>query len=246
MKKEDVVSAGIMTIVSMLVLIGFTVAWFTRPGVGVSGMHLQAAEKYDIIVALTPGGKDISTLGEGRYVDMDLKEMTNVETGKLAPGQFGKITFYVRPTDVGIRHCYVRPQVWISQSAAGGIYEWYPGEGEVISLAEGEVLQLEELYEIVGRHVQFFEDEGMTKLIPPEGVLVEWEEAEANAKAEKEINLYWKWHYEYPFSQYYTEEELEQLDAENKKNEIDTYDSEDTQIGNNVTAMRFHFAFSAQ
>ena len=106
MRKEDVVSAAVMTIVSILVLIGFTVAWYS--GVFhfalITGMRMQAAELNSIIIALEPGGEDISVLEKNQieddeYADIGLQEMTNIEAGKLAPGQFGKVTLYVTPSD---------------------------------------------------------------------------------------------------------------------------------------------------
>lgn len=244
MKKEDVISAGIMTIVSMLVLIGFTVAWFTVGGVGVGGMYLEASEMNNIIIALEEGGKDISALGENsKYVEMGLQDILNVEQNKLAPGQYGQITFYVRPTDIGIEYCDIHPRLWISCNQGGGDYEWYPGADEGASLARAEVMELEELYEMVGKHIQFFQDEDMTKLIE-DSFRVEW--SEEDGKSEKPITIYWKWHYEYPFYQYYTEEALEELTVDAKQELIDTYDLEDTKIGNQITAMKFHFTFSAQ
>lgn len=243
MKKEDVISAGVMTVVSMLVLIGFTVAWFS--GVfttSITGMHLKAAELNNITIALTEDGPDISALeGDAQYVDIGLQEMTNVETDKLAPGQFGQVTFYVTPSDEGIEFCDIFPEVWISQSQINEnntTYVWYPG-GDESAWEPGDKLdELEQLYEITGRHILFFEDASM-EIPVTEAKHVVWTEEDGNM--EKAITIYWKWHYEYPFS----EEELG-LSAEEQQDLIDRYDAEDTQIGNNITAMKFHFNFSAQ
>lgn len=243
MKKEEVISAGIMTIVSILVLIGFTVAWFS--GVltaSVSGMHLKAAEMNNITIALTEGGPDITSLeGDARFVDIGLQQMTNVEADKLAPGQFGQVTFYVRPSDDGIEFCDIYPKVWISQSQINEentSYAWYPGVDESAWEPGDKLDELEQLYEITGRHILFFEDASMEIPIT-EAKHVIWTESDGNA--EKAITIYWKWHYEYPFSP----EELE-LSAEEQQSLVDIYDAEDTEIGNNITAMKFHFNFSAQ
>ncbi len=243
MKKEDVISAGIMTIVSMLVLIGFTVAWYS--GVfditTIGGMHLKAAEMNNIRIALTEDGEDISILeGDAKYVDIGLQQMTNVETDKLAPGQFGQVTFYITPSDEGIEYCEISPQVWISQSRINennSVYVWYPGDEENVPNTEEEQAQLEKLYEITQRHILFFEDEAM-KVPIDTCKKVEWTETDGNT--EKAITVYWKWHYEYPFS----DTELN-LSEEEQQKLIDIYDAEDTQIGNNITAMKFYFIFSA-
>lgn len=246
MKKEDVISAGVMTIVSILVLIGFTVAWFTDVfSVITTGMHLKAAEMNNIKIALTSGGDDISVLGEDeKYADIGLQDMTNVETNKLAPGQYGEVTFYITPSNEGIEYCEIVPEVWIRQ----GDEEWYPGEADAESDTESGAegpgmeeseLALAELYRITQEHIFFFEDEAMTTPIK-DLKKVEW--SEADGMDEKEVKIYWKWYYEYPF----TDLEMENLDEEQKQSRIDAYDAEDTQIGNNITAMKFHFAFAAK
>lgn len=237
MKKEDVISAGIMTIVSILVLIGFTVAWYT--GVfniaTIGGMQLKAAELNNVKVALTLNGPDISEMNEEeKYADIGLQDMMNVETDKLAPGQFGKVTFYLTPSDAGIEYCEIIPEVWIRQHEK----EWYPGEEE--SEESAEVLQaLEQLYEVTQRHIMFFEDEAMETEIETSR-LVEW--TESDGEETKQVTIYWKWHYEYPF----TEAQKETLSKEEMQTLIDEYDGEDTRIGNNITDMKFHFTFSAK
>ncbi len=240
MKKEDVISAGIMTIVSILVLIGFTVAWYTQVFTAfTTGVKLKAAEMNNIKIALTEDGPDISTLSEDyKYVDIGLQDMTNVETDKLAPGQFGQVTFYITPSNEGIEYCEIFPEVWISQSQINennSTYTWYPGEEAETGEEQAE---LENLYEITQRHILFFEDEAMEKPIDA-CKKIEWSEADGNTK--KAITIYWKWYYEYPF----TDAELT-LGEEKQQSLINKYDAEDTEIGNNITAMKFHFYFSAQ
>lgn len=233
MKKEDVVSAGIMTIVSMLVLIGFTVAWYT--GVfdlaTIGGMQLKAAEMNSVKVALTWDGPDIAEMDENsKYADIGLQDMMNVTVDKLAPGQFGKVTFFLTPSDVGIEYCEIIPQVWICQKEG----EWYPGEEGTQSSPV-----MEELYEITQRHFVFFEDEAMENKLEASKLVV-W--TEEDGMATKEVTIYWQWFYEYPF----TDAEKESLSDMQKRAFIDTYDAEDTRIGNNITDMKFHFTFSAQ
>lgn len=244
MRKEDVVSAAVMTVVSILVLIGFTVAWYS--GVfhfaTLTSIRMQAAELNSIIIALEPGGEDISVLAKNdidgdEYADIGLQEMTNIETGKLAPGQFGKVIFYVTPSNDGIEYCNIVPTVWIRQGDAA----WYPGERDSTTAVSGDTAGLEELYEITQRHIDFFSDEEMTQKIDETNPLqITW--SESDGKIEKEAVIYWKWYYEYPF----TDAEKEELDEDGERLKIDEYDAEDTRIGNNITAMKFHFTFIAK
>lgn len=247
MKKEDVISAGIMTIVSMLVLIGFTVAWYT--GVfniaTLGGIHLKAAELNSIKVALTEDGPDISEMNEeSRYADIGLQDMLNVPVDKLAPGQFGEVTFYLTPSDAGIEYCEIIPEVCIRQGESA----WYPGEASGDTPEDGETpgdemedteLDLAALYEITQEHIVFFEDEEMEHKLDGSRI-VEW--TEADGEKTQAVTIYWQWYYEYPFS----DVEKATLTEEEQQELIDDYDAEDTRIGNNVTAMKFHFTFSAQ
>ena len=82
MKKVKVIQSAVMCVISILILIGFTVAWFSG-GLGdatAGGMRMKAAEQGDIRIALESGGDDISVLDEkNSYVDIGLEKLTNIE-----------------------------------------------------------------------------------------------------------------------------------------------------------------------
>ena len=238
MKKEEFVSGVVMLIVCVMVMVGVTIAWFSSTGsVFGGGMWVKAAEAGSVIIALEPGGEDIGVLAEddihgNEYADMGLFELTNIESGKLAPGASGKVTFYVTPK-AGVVNCGILPLVRIRQ----GEDIWYP---DVEGKTEGsDVIQA--LCEKVGRHISFYSDKAMTIPVNEENpYLIEWADNEAGI--EKTAVLYWVWHYEYPF----TQEEQNTLTAEEKKALIEQYDEEDTDIGKNISEMKFHFTFSVR
>jgi len=238
MNKEEVVTTLVMSLVSVLVLIGFTVAWYRNDFAyaAVIALDMEAKELESIIIALEPGGQDIMDLAKNdtpgdEYAEIGLAELNNIENEKLAPGAFGEVAFYITPLDEQISICSVVPTIHIKQGVSSS---WYTGE-EVVGATT------EELYEITQRHIVFFSDEAMTQKIDATTPFeVAW--AEDERKTEKEVILYWKWYYEYPF----TETEKEELDDAEEQNKIDEYDEEDTMIGNNISSMKFHFAFSAK
>lgn len=223
MKKEQFITTFVMCVVSVLVLIGFTVAWYSSGAnnVTATGMQMSAAQAGDITIALQTGGKDISELlGDDKYVDIGLAELTNIEEGKMAPGAFGKVTFYITPKNTNVRTCNVVPLVQLQQEENG---EWYPDP------ADSTPSTIEELAEIAGRHIAFFSDEAMTQIVDGTNPYqVTWDSA--NAGTEKTAVLYWKWYYENPSS--------------TEKEDIDAYDKEDTLLGNYVSNMKFYFSFS--
>lgn len=255
MKKEQLITTGVMFVVSVLVLIGVTIAWYSgNEGSPVAtGMQMTAAETGDIIIALTPGGPDISVLQENEdpndeYVDIGLAELTNIEDGKMAPGAFGKVTFYLTPKISSVRTCNVFPSVMLRQ----GEGEWFSdvvsenlgetagtgdpnsentGNGGAGNAAEGMAPTIEELAEIAGRHIAFFQDEAMTQKVDiNHPYQVSWNDTDTGT--EKTAVLYWQWYYEHPSS--------------TEKADIEKYDQEDTLLGNHISEMKFHFSFSTQ
>lgn len=132
MKKEEVISSFIMCIVSGLVLIGFTIAWYSNTNMpAVTGIELQAVEIGHVKVALKSGGEDISELeGDAKYADMGMAVYTGLYTDpklkEMAPGAYGQVTFYVTPTNSGVRTCSIVPELKITQDGS----TWYPAASE--------------------------------------------------------------------------------------------------------------------
>ncbi len=127
MKFEEIISSFIMVIVTGLVLVGFTIAWFTNSHLpAVTGIEVMAAAMGSVQVALKPEaevGVDISELeGDAKYAEIGIAEFTNVDDGELAPGTYGQVTFYVKPITSAVTACNIVPIVRISQDGS----TWYP------------------------------------------------------------------------------------------------------------------------
>lgn len=247
MKKEEVVTSFTMFVVSVLVLIGFTIAWYSggMESAAVVGLKMSASEMGNIKIALEQNGTDIAELTNGaQYAQIELEELTNIEDGKLAPGAFGTVTYYVTPKSEDVRSCSIIPTILIQQGNENDF--WYPnmtsqfGSETVHANDIGQTIsneEIEALYEITTRHIEFFRDEAMTdKIDESDPYELTWTD---NTQKEQMVTIYWKWHYEYPFAQ------GEDSDRTNTivKEKIDLYDKEDTQIGNNVSNMKFYFSF---
>lgn len=241
MKKEQIIVSFVTVIVGILMLIGVTVAWYSvgNNQAVVSGMQMQITEVGDVTIALETHGQDISVLVaddiEGNeYADTGLEQLTNIEDGKLAPGAFGKVTFYITPNNKNVTTCSITPNVMLKV----GDETWYMCEvTEAVSSGDASVES--QLYDIATRHIAFFADEQMLQEIRDDVPYeLEWTYEEAKNGLEKTAVIYWKWYYEYPFS-----EGEQSLTATEKKEKIDIYDEEDTLLGNNVEAVRFHFEF---
>lgn len=254
MKRNKIIQLTVMSILSILMLVGFTVAWFSGDlGAALAkGMQLRAEEQGDIRIALKVGGADISTLeGENKYVNVGLEELNNIEfvengvkVYKMAPGAYGQVVFYVTPLKPDVGSCTVVPEVRLKDKA-----------GNLVA-------QDSDVYRIANEHIIFYYDKeenggttqtllNMTTVSGADGTRVtmresavfplEWDST-ANKGIEKKITLYWRWDYEYPTDRVLPSYEGSHLSDAEKKNQ---YNREDTTIGNEIKHMNFHFEFTS-
>lgn len=252
MKRNKIIQLTVMSILSILMLVGFTVAWFSGDlGAALAkGMQLRAEEQGDIRIALKEGGADISTLeGENKYVNVGLEELNNIEfvengvkVYKMAPGAYGQVVFYVTPLKQDVGSCTVVPEVRLKDK-----------DGNLVA-------QDSDVYRIANEHIIFYYYKtgettptllNMTTVSGKDGTRVtmresavfplEWDST-ANTGIEKKITLYWRWDYEYPTDRVLPSYEGSHLSDAEKKNQ---YNLEDTTIGNEIKHMNFHFEFTS-
>lgn len=176
MKKVKVIQSAVMCVISILILIGFTVAWFSG-GLGdatAGGMRMKAAEQGDIKIALESGGADISRLEEeNSYVDIGLEKLTNIEfiqkdengtiitdenqnpmkVWKMAPGAYGEVVFYITPLKQTVGSCSVLPEVRLEKEDGTVITKG----NSVITVSDGKGNTAEvNVYEIANEHIIFY------------------------------------------------------------------------------------------
>ncbi len=258
MKRNKIIQLTVMSILSILMLVGFTVAWFSGDlGAALAkGMQLRAEEQGDIRIALKEGGADISTLeGENKYVNVGLEELNNIEfvengvkVYKMAPGAYGQVFFYVTPLKPDVGSCTVVPEVRLKDKA-----------GNLVA-------QDSDVYRIANEHIIFYYYKtgettptllNMTTVSGKDGTRVtmresavfplEWDST-ANTGIEKKITLYWRWDYEYPTDRILPsyQEGIASLGSVSSNEMLkDEYNREDTTIGNEIKHMNFHFEFTS-
>lgn len=258
MKRNKIIQLTVMSILSILMLVGFTVAWFSGDlgSALAKGMQLRAEEQGDIRIALKEGGADISTLeGENKYVNVGLEQLTNIEfmengtkVYKMAPGAYGQVVFYVTPLKQDVGSCTVVPEVRLKDKA-----------GNLVA-------QDSDVYRIANEHIIFYYYKtgettptllNMTTVSGKDGTRVtmresavfplEWDST-ANTGIEKKITLYWRWDYEYPTDRILPsyQEGIASLGSVSSNEMLkDEYNREDTTIGNEIKHMNFHFEFTS-
>lgn len=236
-RKENILIFSVMCIVTLLVIVSATFAWYTGESstASVMGISLGAKNENDLKIAKTLGGADISNLPEDeRAFDIGIDELTDIEPNQIAPGAFGSVTFYITPLNNLVTGYKITPNVILDEQAMAG-------------MDEAEAAQF---LDILNRHIKLFTDNTYTTEIldvfednrkagvPGSGL--SWNTA-ADTGIEKEVTLYWKWYYEYPFTQI----EIDTLTDREKKDKIVAYDLEDTQIGTMIKTIKFHFSFES-
>ena len=258
MKRNKIIQLTVMSILSILMLVGFTVAWFSGDlGAALAkGMQLRAEEQGDIRIALKEGGADISTLeGENKYVNVGLEELNNIEfvengvkVYKMAPGAYGQVVFYVTPLKQDVGSCTVVPEVRLKDK-----------DGNLVA-------QDSDVYRIANEHIIFYYYKtgettptllNMTTVSGKDGTRVtmresavfplEWDSTNDKG-SEKEITLYWRWDYEYPTDRVLPsyQEGIASLGSVSSNEMLkDEYNREDTTIGNEIKHMNFHFEFTS-
>ena len=258
MKRNKIIQLTVMSILSILMLVGFTVAWFSGDlGAALAkGMQLRAEEQGDIRIALKEGGADISTLeGENKYVNVGLEELNNIEfvengvkVYKMAPGAYGQVVFYVTPLKQDVGSCTVVPEVRLKDK-----------DGNLVA-------QDSDVYRIANEHIIFYYYKtgettptllNMTTVSGKDGTRVtmresavfplEWDSTNDKG-SEKEITLYWRWDYEYPTDRILPsyQEGIASLGSVSSNEMLkDEYNREDTTIGNEIKHMNFHFEFTS-
>lgn len=258
MKRNKIIQLTVMSILSILMLVGFTVAWFSGDlgSALAKGMQLRAEEQGDIRIALKEGGADISTLeGENKYVDVGLEQLTNIEfmengtkVYKMAPGAYGQVVFYVTPLKQDVGSCTVVPEVRLKDK-----------DGNLVA-------QGSDVYRIANEHIIFYyykagettptllnmttvSGEDGTRVTMRESAVFPLEWDSANDKGiEKKITLYWRWDYAYPTDRILPsyQEGIASLGSVSSNEMLkDEYNREDTTIGNEIKHMNFHFEFTS-
>lgn len=265
MKRNKIIQLTVMSVVSVLMLVGFTVAWFTGDlgSARAGGMGFRAEEQGDIRIALETGGADIATLEEdAKYVDVGLEQLTNIEfkekdaagnditVWKMAPGAYGQVVFYVTPLKQNVGSCTVVPEVRLKDK-----------DGNLVT-------EDSDVYRIANEHIIFYYDKeengnttqtllNMTTVSGTDGTSVtmresavfplEWDST-GNKGVEKKITLYWRWDYEYPTDRTLPsyQQGADSLSSVSSNEMLQNeYNREDTIIGNEIKHMNFHFEFTS-
>ena len=129
--EEKIILSAIMCVLLAVVLITATYSWYTiKDSVELNELELKTAPSGGIKVAIEKDGEDIMSAVDIRRVWKDdslvaiipinLGEFENIEEGRIAPGAYGPLPFYITSLSEGIRSYSIKVKM---------VYN--PGSGEV-------------------------------------------------------------------------------------------------------------------
>ena len=278
--EEKIILSAVMCVLLAVVLITATYAWYVLYVTPKAyGLKLSTGGGGGLKVAVEPGGPDImSDEYYNRYysrfgkitqfyeeengnrnliatIPINLKDFENIEGGKIAPGAYGKLPFYITSMSSNIRSYEIKVQ-----------FEYKPNKNVTADMDEEEKAEWEEYVENMitdhftiyqkmegeGEDVRFhdpltFYEKGSNRVISAKGNLPLNEEVKHE--------LYWVWNYELTdIDSYWKLERFKEeygddlaVDKNGKPiNEIVTryairqYDEEDTELGNYLEDIWFN------
>lgn len=237
--QEKIILGTVMCILLGVVLTTATTAWYAiNNSARTYGIELKAGGTGGIKVAAAAGGVDIMldeslTLNEEGIpcLSIALKDFENIESGKIAPGAYIPMDFYITALGQNIRSYAIKVQM-----------EYKPADENITPE------QKSRIDEMINDHIcvyqTMYEEEGIVKFSGPLTFIEEVTEDVEAAKGplifnqEVLVRLYWVWNYELTDIPDY--EKLERFQrfqgpgGFDVRSAVRVYDEEDTVLGNYI------------
>lgn len=248
--QEKIILGAVMCLLLAAVSVAATYGWYAvNNSAKAYGLELQAegtGGTGDIKVAVVSGGPDIMSdsftqieLKDGKkaaQVSFPPTEFTNVEKGKIAPGAYGEVKFYITAMAENVHSYAIKVQLQYEPDETG--------------LTAEQQAKIDEIKKIIGDHItvyktQYRDTDGVVKFKEPLTYYQSDPELPNDGTAatgaltynvEEEAILYWVWNYELTdipnyqnISRFFPDGST---DEAAKWKAVRQYDEEDTLLGN--------------
>ena len=231
-------------------------AWYIVDSkVSANALKVSVDSVNGLIVMMKVESNDASTTNKvlmdrinanGQYIDIGLARLSNIEDGKLAPGAFGEIHFYI----TSVSPYYNAYEIEIEPE-----YEYIEGIEDIKSIQNGvltPVVTEDELTEIIDNHILYFTEKNVdssTGRISYSGQLeydslngrIALTKGDLVLNNEKEVVIYWYWPYDYNDIYRYLDADSSLSQNGSLDENIRSYDLEDTKIGNYLKSITLNF-----
>lgn len=242
-----------MCILLAVVLATATYGWYLRhDNVKLYGLNLQTDGNFGIKVAIKPGGEDIMADRSLKRIEennrimtvipINLSDFSNIEEGRIAPGAYGPLPFYITSLNESIRYYTIKIQL-----------QYKPSKDK---LSAAEIAMIETMIrDHFSVYQTKYEEDGIVKFKDPvtyymdEPNEVIGTEGELKFNVEVPVDLYWVWNYELTDIPNY--QSLERFPTYDKtgnakpseaviRKAVRQYDEEDTSLGNYLEDIWFN------
>lgn len=249
--QEKIILSAVMCLLLAAVSVAATYGWYAvNNSAKAYGLELQTEQTTgtgDITVAVVSGGPDIMSdptlypqveIGEGTKaatIPFPLTKFTNVEEGKIAPGAYGEMKFYITSQAENVHSYAIKVQLQYKPDETG--------------LTPEQLAKIEEIKEIITDHITVYKtkytENGVVKFKEPLTYYQSDPELPNDGTAatgaltynvEEEAILYWVWNYELTdipnyqnISRFFPDGST---DEAAKWKAVRQYDEEDTLLGN--------------
>lgn len=243
--QEKIVLSAVMCVLLAVVLTTATTAWYAVNHSTIThGIKLQTGGTGGIKVAVQEGGEDImadETLPRNDknipIISIHLKDFQNIENGKIAPGAYGPMTFYITALSESIHSYAIKVQMEYRPSEIQASEEEKETHRKQIEAAMKDHFCVYE--------TKYTDDAGIVRFQDP----VTFYEAETDdvtaAKGALKYNeevkaeIYWVWNYELTDIPGYENLEIYKQYPDLKQ-AVRAYDEQDTMLGNYIDDIWFN------
>lgn len=240
--QEKVILSAVMCVLLVVVLTTATTAWYAVSNTNsVYGLELETGGIGGLKVALQPGGPDImsdESLKRNEedvpIISANLGDFKNIEEGKIAPGAYGPLTFYITSLSESITSYSIR--VGMEYRPADGVSVTEEQKGQIEAMIAEHFSIYQEKYEdsegtVLFREPVAFYREGEGDVEAVTGPLT--------FKKEVKAEIYWVWNYELTDIPGYENLSLYEQAAD-LRTAVRAYDEQDTLLGNYIDNIWFN------
>lgn len=240
--QEKIILSAVMCVLLFVVLTTATTAWYAvNSNAKAYGLKLRTGGTGGLKVATVPGGEDIMSdskrpkTAEGvPIISINLKDFKNVQSGRIAPGTYSEMPFYITALSDNIKSYSIKVKLEYEPSAA---------------VPNDERIQIEKMIrDHISVYAQKYTDaEGIVRFRDPLAYFEKEKDRVTAATGPLETNremyapIYWVWNYELTdIPNWQRQESLARFRAyPDTASAVRAYDIEDTMLGNYVDDIWF-------
>lgn len=244
--QEKVILSLAMCVLLAVVLTTATTAWYAINNSDIMhGLELKTGGTGGIKVAVEEGGPDILSAEADLprndrdipIISINLKDFENIESGKIAPGAYGPMTFYITALTESIHSYRIKVQM-----------EYRPSNVQVTPEQKQAIeAMIKDHFSVYKKKYRGTDAEGksVVRFSDPLTFYENEDDKVTDARGALKYNeevmaeIYWVWNYELTDIPGYESMDIYKQ-SQNAREAVRTYDEQDTMLGNYINDIWFN------